>query len=66
MKKQRYQTSQQLAVPTPLWLQKRMLHNLEKAAKNKVSPSRAECAQKVLRAVGNKRKPGYPHRPLIT
>ena len=38
----------QIVVPTPLWLQRRMLKNLQLAASSKVSPARAQRAIEIL------------------
>lgn len=40
-----------LIVSTPLWLQRRMLKNLQSVARSKISPARAEHAQKILKAI---------------
>jgi len=49
----------QITVPTPLWLQKRMLRNLQQATKDRVSPIRAKKAENIL--ITLKRKNEVPH-----
>jgi len=41
----------QLIVPTPLWLQRRMLKNLQLAACSKVGPARAQRASEILETI---------------
>ena len=61
MKMKRTQNTQQHVVPVPLWLQRRMINNLEQAAKNIVSPSRAKRAKAVLRTISKEGKPVQQH-----
>lgn len=49
MKRNKIKT--QIIVPTPLWLQKRMLKNLQLAARSKVGPARAQRASEILETI---------------
>ena len=49
--KQRKTNKTQLIVPTPLWLQRRLLKNLKLETRNKVSPARAQRALAILEAI---------------
>lgn len=46
------QSTEQVIVPTPARLQKRMLKNLQAAANNKINERRAARAQQILARVG--------------
>ena len=50
-RKQSKANESQLIVPTPLWLQRRMLKNLKLEVRNKVSPARAQRALEILGAI---------------
>lgn len=65
-KKQGTQKTQQQVVPTPLWLQRRMLYNLERAAKNIISPSRAKRAGAVLQSLGKEDRLANTNAPIVT
>ena len=66
MKKKRTQNTQQHTVPTPKWLQRRMLHKLEESAKNRVSPSRTKAAKAVLQKLGEEDKPAHTNTSPVT
>ena len=65
MKKKRKQKTQQHIVPSPHWLQKRMLSNLTRAAKNKVSPSRAKTAKAILLPINEADKSVHANKPPL-
>ena len=65
MEEKQIRNTQQHAVPIPLWLQKRMVRNLEQAAKNKVSPSRAKCAKAILQTLAEENKLAHTNTPLV-
>ena len=46
----------QLIIPTPLWLQKRMIKNLQLAANSKVGSAHVECAKGILKAMEKVKK----------
>ena len=56
-RKQSKPNESQLTVPTPLWLQRRMLKNLQLAARCKVSPVRAQRTSEILKALHADSKP---------
>jgi hypothetical protein len=66
MEEKQIRNTQQHAVPIPLWLQKRMVRNLEQAARNKVSPSRAKGAMAVLQTLAEENKLAHTNTPLVT
>ena len=55
-KKQTNTSKTQLVVPSPCWLQKRMLKNLQAAARSKVKKGRAQKAAEILKAITKKAK----------
>jgi hypothetical protein len=64
-KKRRTENTPPEEVPAPPWVQKRMLRNREKAARNKIRPPRAKRAMKVRRALGEENRPGHTSTPLV-
>lgn len=57
MKKGRETKTSQSIVSTPLWLQRRMLKNLQSAAFSRISPTRARQALEILTAIRIDSKP---------
>jgi hypothetical protein len=50
-RKQTKANESQLTVPTPPWLQRQMLKNLQLAAKSKITTKRTEHAQEILKTI---------------
>ena len=46
----------QICVPCPVWLQRRMLSNLDKATKSKINKDRAKKAERLLNAINGESK----------
>jgi len=65
-KKTQTQDTRQQIVPLPSWLQRRMIRNLQRAARNKVSTLKAERAKAVLRTISKEGKPAHTNTPLVT
>ena len=55
-KKQTNTSKTQLVVPSPRWLQKRMLKNLQSAARSKIKKGRVQKAAEILKIITEKAK----------